>query len=903
LLLTVCSVRGAVLHVRADAAGLETNGISWVTAFGSITQALKSASSGDELWVATGTYRGPIQVPAGVALFGGFAGDETARTQRNWERNRSVIDWDEWMDIYPFGYYQFYPAVSLGNDSRLDGFSVINGWSSYGAGVYASESGATIANSIIVTNRSTGIFGSALLVDRSGQFEADADFFLKTANDLLRIQFPFAATNIPVVAYGPTVHRLLQVAANVYDVARSNAFPSVFRPRFASTTDGVIISGYYQDDSAATVDEWLSTNPYGIPMIIAARKGFPNFNEIALETGIFVARQLELHRMNTNMPPYQTNEMYLIGISNLVAVEAWNSYTQAFQGPLEIVVANHLTTALSNSEGLNMVKHEFLTSSNVLAFWPGFSRPSSPGSSLSLPSFRIPLYTNVITLSNSVYRFTPVPHLEDITATNTFVVNSGFKTPDWQLSISNNLVLIIAQTNRIIDFVQLRDLTNYINLMKELFRNTSQLLAWEGIVSKCWSTNRYGSSIFSLTEGIQAQIDISLGNPGIGIQEWTRFSLDTTDKDAGIASFRQFVFPQYNTNNTNLVQRAPFTPARKLVLSATWQVNDPLVHALPEHLKDITNNFSMVFVLPFGGELGSNHTIGRLNSRYSPWRGSPLKQPRPEDVDPTIKDWGITKPNNFNFPSGPAVNVGWLDRIHRGTPWQTLYFDRAAAPARVWEEQFLDPVSHPTNDWRIIEYLRSRLTYSDAPSPTRVLNNTMVGNSGGGLWIATNASAIVMNNAIAYNSSGLVNEGSDFAELSRNCVFGNETHNIGDLLGSPQFAPGSFSVLATSPLIDAGNSIALGWIQRNVLGASVDIGAFEFGPDGMPVFTLKRTVEGECEIELRGYAGQSYVIEASTNLTSWDAISTNVAELGALIFRDSHATNFSHRFYRARTEN
>ena len=220
----VLPVRAAILHVRSDAAGPETNGLSWASAFNSITQGLQYASSGDELWVAAGTYKGAITVPEGVALYGGFAGTETLRTQRDWGRTRTIINWDQWGDEYAFAYFEFNSAVSLGVGSRLDGFTVLNGWSSYGAGVYASESGATIANNIIVTNRATGIFGSALLVDSVGHLDAGEDFFLKTASDLLRLQLPFEATNIPVAAYGPTVHRLLQVAANVYD-ARGTAYP------------------------------------------------------------------------------------------------------------------------------------------------------------------------------------------------------------------------------------------------------------------------------------------------------------------------------------------------------------------------------------------------------------------------------------------------------------------------------------------------------------------------------------------------------------------------------------------------------------------------------------------------------------------------------------------------------
>ncbi|MCI0351946.1 MAG: hypothetical protein L0Z53_21200, partial [Acidobacteriales bacterium] len=189
------------------------------------------------------------------------------------------------------------------------------------------------------------------------------------------------------------------------------------------------------------------------------------------------------------------------------------------------------------------------------------------------------------------------------------------------------------------------------------------------------------------------------------------------------------------------------------------------------------------------------------------------------------------------------------------------------------------------------------LTYSLSQSPTRVLNNSIVGNYGSGLWVTDGVAATVMNNVMAFNTSGLVAQGGEF---NRNCTFGNATGNTGDVLGSPQFVPGDFSLLLTSPLIDAGDNAALAWIERDVFGARIDIGALEFGPESVPAFTFKRTVDSECELELAGYPGQTYVVEASTNLSQWIAVSTNVAELGKFLFRDAESTNYSHRFYRAK---
>ena len=64
--------------------------------------ALTSADEGDEIWVAAGTYTPTVpagrgatfQMGAGVALYGGFAGTETLRRQRNWTAHLTVLSGD-----------------------------------------------------------------------------------------------------------------------------------------------------------------------------------------------------------------------------------------------------------------------------------------------------------------------------------------------------------------------------------------------------------------------------------------------------------------------------------------------------------------------------------------------------------------------------------------------------------------------------------------------------------------------------------------------------------------------------------------------------------------------------------------------------------------------------------------
>ncbi|HMB92003.1 MAG TPA: hypothetical protein VKP65_14205 [Rhodothermales bacterium] len=79
------------VYVDATATGTD-DGTSWQNAFPNLQDALNAAISGDEIWIAQGTYTpdhgtgdrtATFRVPSGVRLYGGFAGSETQRQDRD----------------------------------------------------------------------------------------------------------------------------------------------------------------------------------------------------------------------------------------------------------------------------------------------------------------------------------------------------------------------------------------------------------------------------------------------------------------------------------------------------------------------------------------------------------------------------------------------------------------------------------------------------------------------------------------------------------------------------------------------------------------------------------------------------------------------------------------------------
>ena len=109
---------------RDNTSGVE-NGTSWATAFRTIQQGVDAvAASGKtgEVWVAEGTYTATAAgtVVVGMAafcdLYGGFAGVETQRGQRNIETHPAVLDG---MDQSP--------CIYGADNARIDGFTVTRG--------------------------------------------------------------------------------------------------------------------------------------------------------------------------------------------------------------------------------------------------------------------------------------------------------------------------------------------------------------------------------------------------------------------------------------------------------------------------------------------------------------------------------------------------------------------------------------------------------------------------------------------------------------------------------------------------------------------------------------------------------------------------------------------------------
>jgi hypothetical protein len=93
------SAYATIWYVRPGATG---NGTSWANASGSLQLIINGARSGDEVWVAGGTYKPTtgtdrsisFRMKNGVAIYGGFNGTETLLGQRNFTANVTILSGD-----------------------------------------------------------------------------------------------------------------------------------------------------------------------------------------------------------------------------------------------------------------------------------------------------------------------------------------------------------------------------------------------------------------------------------------------------------------------------------------------------------------------------------------------------------------------------------------------------------------------------------------------------------------------------------------------------------------------------------------------------------------------------------------------------------------------------------------
>ncbi len=172
-----------VIYVDQTATTGQNTGLSWIDAFTDLQDALEIAALSpgqySEIWVAAGTYKPDNEDPAKsfqlvdyVSLYGGFAGNETYREQRDPNSNITILSGDINNDNESFdNSYHVVDGSNISSATAIDGFTITGGNASggypesAGGGMYVKQANLIIKNCIFIDNIAR--YGGALFNDNS----------------------------------------------------------------------------------------------------------------------------------------------------------------------------------------------------------------------------------------------------------------------------------------------------------------------------------------------------------------------------------------------------------------------------------------------------------------------------------------------------------------------------------------------------------------------------------------------------------------------------------------------------------------------------------------------------------------------------------------------------------------
>lgn len=161
---------GDVFYVNRNNISGNEDGLTWRTAFSTVQAGIEMARSrfGGEVWVAQGVYNerrenaGAVRLRPGVALYGGFSGNEVLRSQRDTLARPSILDGS----VSANGT----PAVTVvvgSSEAILDGFTIRGGRGQDGGGMTNIGVSPTIVDCVFRDNTSVRFGGAMLNVDEA----------------------------------------------------------------------------------------------------------------------------------------------------------------------------------------------------------------------------------------------------------------------------------------------------------------------------------------------------------------------------------------------------------------------------------------------------------------------------------------------------------------------------------------------------------------------------------------------------------------------------------------------------------------------------------------------------------------------------------------------------------------
>jgi hypothetical protein len=655
----------------------------------------------------------------------------------------------------------------------------------------------------------------------------------------------FGVTNIPIysasypgIHYDAAVHRMLQLAANLYDATITNQYasstdrdilppvrhPTVFRPLFelvgAGTNTAVNITGYVQVTNGFEAIKQLqypfqdltnvnkrtfnpNYNVAGIPWIVAADKGLPAFYRYTSASQILFERKLLFQMGQAKSPPLYTNQFYCMAVTNSIGVEGWNPYPTAFYGATNLwyYCSNYVTLQIAN--GYTAPTTVVVTNSGQLLNPLG--RWNAGGGAAGSKAGFLPVFsnTNLVSLPESYY--SPSQNAFVYLTNGDNASNSWLKADlgqkswpvyNWTVSVSNHLVYALFDGDprsggAVLDFVNLGPFGSSLSLTNNI--------------------NTYGG-------GGNGGLPTG-GGAGAGLY-WAAgnaTSLPGSPMSAGVLNQIQeaeYVNPTWALNlagrgsNADVVLGCPFNPSWVIQQPTNWVVNDPLVHYTVEDLTwlgNIQNDATPYDVSHSDTPLTPSSTVvpllnsaigvGTVSKRYAPWGVSDGVIPGTGLPAMLFKDPLITTSEAWDFPTTEFPSVGWIGRVHRGTPWQTVFLKADTSLGTQWvnwakwaNPNYINglapPEMYPTNDYPLVDL------FTAVPNDNAAHGLLSVNQTNDPAWAAVFAGVIALTNAyggtpIAPNDIQYIMDATNGINALRTNQPNGIFHKVGYILAAP----------------------------------------------------------------------------------------------------------------------
>ena len=220
------------------------------------------------------------------------------------------------------------------------------------------------------------------------------------------------------------------------------------------------------------------------------------------------------------------------------------------------------------------------------------------------------------------------------------------------------------------------------------------------------------------------------------------------NNDAGYGPGTPFQNALIGSNSTisSLVFGAPVDPSNVVEQLQTWVANDPLVHYTIDDLY-WPGHTAAPPITPVSILLPLTNNLATVSARYSPWG---LGERQTDNF--YFKDSLMKGPTNWAFPTNKFPGVGWIGRVHRGTPWQTVYLkaDNPNSPQTqlLWTNLWVkSPETYPTNDWALLD------VFTAAPNDNAARGLLAVNQTNDVAWAALFAGVIAPTNSIGISTN------------------------------------------------------------------------------------------------------------------------------------------------------